>query len=74
MLQAVCQGFSFDQFPHQKLPAIRFLQIEDSSNIRMIEGSKNLGLALKTGDTVRITRNIFLPGKETEDDYDGLKK
>ena len=48
------QRVAFDQFEHQRLPAVRLLKAVDRGNVRMIERGEHLRLAPEARQAVRI--------------------
>src|SRR6476469_1090681 len=48
------QRDAFDQFEHQRLPAVRLLEPVDRCNVGMIERGENLSLAPESRQSVRI--------------------
>src|SRR5713226_4591022 len=67
LLDTLRQRGSFDQLHHQRADAARFFQAMDASDVRMIQGSQNLGFAFEARHpvdrwrTLRATLSLQLP-------------
>src|SRR4029453_647497 len=64
--QAIGERRPIDELEHEGLGSVRFLKAMDSSDIRMVEGREELGLALEPRDPVGIEREWL--GQDLESD------
>src|SRR5262249_34972512 len=58
MLDVFRERLAFHEFKHQESRLIRFLQIIDGGDIRMIERGENFSFALETAHTLGIARKF----------------